>query len=117
MSGQEGSVAKPVIIIGMLLLIVLSVVAGQNPMDMMLLFIGKIFMFLFVLMIVGAPIALIGYVFILCFTNATDQMATPFTEQAKQRAARFAQTFTGAPQKKKKGKGKKGAKPPPKKDQ
>lgn len=101
----------------MLLLIVLSVLAGQNPMDMLIAFVGKIMVFIFMLMVVGAPIALIAYIFILLFSNATDNMSTPFTEQTKHRIGRFTQSFTGSPQAKKKPppKGKKKArKKPPK---
>jgi hypothetical protein len=66
---QGGAKAKIVIIGAIVLLMLLSVISGQNPFDVFIGIIKDTFVFLFFGLVFLAPIALLAYVFIICFTG------------------------------------------------
>ena len=91
---QPGSAKAKIAIIGAIVLVMLmSLISGQNPFDVFVNLIKDTFVFVFLALIFIAPIALIAYIFVICFTGFEGGMNISMSEITKQKMVSMIQTI------------------------
>ena len=92
MADKSQTYAKIGILGAIVLVVIMSALTGQSPVDVIFNFVKDIFVFLFFILIVAAPVVLIGYLFIICFTNYDSPMGLSFSEVTKNRISSMFQS-------------------------
>jgi len=106
-SDKTGVYAKLGAVGGIIFIIILSVISGESPIDVVFNLFKDIFVFLFFVLVFLSPLLLLGYIFIICFTNVDTTFSMSFSEVTKNRLASIMEGMkrdTPAPKKKKQAK-------------